>query len=100
MANKVKVDHTAISDAVLNISKAIDTYNTLAQTGFDTAISSLDGMNSDYIDKLQQVLDCLNPKIKEEISDIKVLAKVAMKAQKIFLLYNLQIMLWYMEFEL
>ena len=69
MANKVKVDHTAISDAVLNISKAIDTYNTLAQTGFDTAISSLDGMNSDYIDKLQQVLDCLNPKIKEEISD-------------------------------
>jgi len=69
MADQIKVNYTAVADAVKEMNKAIATYNSLAETGFDTAITTLDGMNSDYVDKLQQVLDCLNPKVKEKINN-------------------------------
>ena len=69
MADKVKVNHTDINDAVKSMNDAINTYNSLAETGFDKAIATLDGMNSDYVDQLQNVLDCLNSKVKEKMSE-------------------------------
>ena len=68
MAEKIKVNYTEVTNAVASFNKAIETYNTLTEKGFDDAISTLEGMNSDYVDKLQQVLDCLNPKVKEKIN--------------------------------
>ena len=69
MAETIKVNYTEVRNAVSNLQSAIDKYNTLTETGFDTAITTLDGMNSDYVDKLQQVLDCLNPKLKEKVNE-------------------------------
>ena len=69
MADKIKDNHDDIEDAVKNMTAAINTYNSLAENGFDTAITTLDGMNSDYVDKLQNVLDCLNSKVKEKMSE-------------------------------
>ena len=70
MAEKIKVDYKAVSDAVTKMNNAINRYNSLTEKGFDNAISTLDGMNSDYVDKLQQVLDCLNPKVKTKMTNI------------------------------
>ncbi len=70
MAERIKVDYDEVNDAVGKINKAIKSYNSLAEQGFDDAISVLDEMNSDYVSKLQQVLDCLNPKVKEKMNSI------------------------------
>ena len=68
-ATKIKVNYDDVNDAVTNMNNAIKTYNSLAENGFDSAISALEGMNSDYVDKLQRVLECLNPKVKEKINE-------------------------------
>ena len=68
MAEKIKVDYTAVETAVTNMNAAIKTYNSLTEKGFDSAIETLDGMNSDYVDLLQRTLKCLNPKVKKKIS--------------------------------
>ncbi|MCR5195467.1 MAG: hypothetical protein K6D38_04060 [Pseudobutyrivibrio sp.] len=69
MAREIKVDYTAVNDAVVKINEAIKTYNSLAKKGFDDSLSALDGMNSDYVDTIQNVLDCLNPKVKEKMDN-------------------------------
>ncbi|MBQ6461787.1 tetraspanin family protein [Pseudobutyrivibrio sp.] len=80
MAEKIKVNHTAVETAVSNMNKAIKNYNELTANGFDGAIEELDGMNSDYVDKLQRTLECLNPKVKEKIS--KSITKYTNRVEK------------------
>jgi uncharacterized protein YukE len=80
MAEKIKVNHAAVETAVSNMKKAINTYNSLTENGFDAAITALDGMNSDYVDKLQRTLECLNPKVKEKMS--KSITKYTNRVEK------------------
>lgn len=80
MAEKIKVNHTDVETAVSNMNKAINTYNSLTKDGFDSSIKELDDMNSDYIDKLQRTLECLNPKVKNKI--FKSITKYTNRVEK------------------
>lgn len=56
MDDKLKVDYEELEEAISRIRRAYKVFSNFSENGFDTEIEYLDEMNSDFVDKLEQVL--------------------------------------------
>ena len=57
MGEKLEVDYEELEMAIGQMKSAYEDFYTLTQNAFQTEIGYLDGMNSDFADKLSRVLE-------------------------------------------
>ena len=64
----IKVEYGTVTDAIGTIRTATHEYENITSNGFTEELSNLETMNSDYLDKLYQVLVLLGDDVKTNIS--------------------------------
>lgn len=62
MSGTLKVDCAVLESAVGQMNSAHTEFNTMTENGFGNETAFLDGMNSDFVDKLTRVLEITGDK--------------------------------------
>ena len=90
MSGLVNIDCEILETAFTQMKSSYDDFSTLAENGFKNEIDTLDGMNSDFVDKLARVLEIaqdwnlkkLNKNIANYIEEAQIIYEEIRKADE------------------